>query len=303
MASHVCMRLQIVALLLVLVSATSAERLPVACATSVLADMATQIGGDRIRVLPLVPAGGDAHTYQPGAAEAQALGSARMVVINGLGFEGWFDRLAAAAGFAGSVVVASVGVTPRQMDAACGVGEGQDHTGHDHTVDPHAWLDLANGQRYAENIRDGLIAADPAGTADYRAWTDAYLARLRALDGWTRRQLAAIPAARRVLVTNHDAAGYFAAAYGFTVRAPATALDETVGGQDLARLAGWVREQGVPAVFLEHAKDPRLVARIAEDAGVALGGTLYLDGVPADGLSTYEGMFLLNVRRLVAALQ
>jgi zinc/manganese transport system substrate-binding protein len=296
----------LVPLILVLSAAVAwsveAPRLRVACGSSVLWDMVRNLGGDRVQAIALVPVGSDPHATQPGAAEATALASAQVVVINGLGFEGWFDRLAKESGFAGSVVVASRGVQARQAAGHAG----HDHAGHDHGPgDPHAWMDLANGQIYADNIRDGLIAADPAGRADYTAWAEAYAARLRALDAWTKRQAATLPVAKRRLVTTHDAAGYFAAAYGFEVRAPGASLDDAQpGAQELAAISAWIRAQQVPAVFLETGKNNRLVERLAEDAGVRLGGDLYLDTIPPPeaGPSSYEGMFLLNVRRIVGAL-
>ena len=274
--------------------------LQVVCGNAVVWDIARQIGGDRIRATSLVPPGADPHQFQPTAAEAKALAGADLVVLNGLGFEGWFEPLARESSYRGRVVVASAGCVARQLAAAHGHDHGHDHA-HD---DPHAWMDLANGQRYAENIRDALIAADPAGTADYRAWGDACAASLRTLNNWVKLQIALIPPERRVLVTNHDACGHFAAAYGFTIKAPVTALEDAQpSAKELAALVAWIRDQRVPAVFLEHAKNPQLVLRLAEEAGVRNGGELFLDTILAEGPSSYQGMFLLNVRRIVGALQ
>ncbi len=182
------------------------EPVRVVATFSILGDLVRQVGGDRVAVSTLVGPNGDAHSFVPAPADAQAVASARLVVVNGLGFEGWIDRLIKASGTKATVIVASKGVVP--------IEEGEDGHGHGHAVDPHAWQNVANTKIYIANIRDGLESVDPAGKAAYQANATAYLAKLDALDAEVRAAIAGIPEARRRIVTTHDAFGYFAGPTG-----------------------------------------------------------------------------------------
>ena len=143
-------------------SAQAANELRAVASFSILGDMVKQVGGDRVDVVTLVGPDGDAHVYEPTPADAKNLASSQILFVNGLGFEGWMDRLEKSSGFKGKVVVASTGVKPRTMI--------EEEGGKEETItDPHAWQDLANGKLYVVNIRDGLIAADPDGKAVYEA--------------------------------------------------------------------------------------------------------------------------------------
>src|SRR5690606_20830209 len=166
---------------------------------SVLGDMVARIGGERIALKVLVGPDGDAHGFEPSPADASALGAAGIVFVNGLGFEPWMEKLAAASGYRGPLIAASAGVIPREMQ----------EDGHTHT-DPHAWQDLANGAIYVRNIEAALASADPAGKSVYEANAAALLAELAGLDRWTRAEIGAVPAAKRKVITSHDAFGYFA---------------------------------------------------------------------------------------------
>lgn len=286
------------------------ERLPVVATFSILADIAQRVGGDRIAVRTLVGPGGDAHTYQPSPADARAVAEARLLVTNGLGMEGWMDRLVRAAGFKGRVAVASGGIAVQTMTEE----EGHDH-GHGRAQrkrvkpavvsDPHAWQSLANGDRYARNIAESLIAIDPAGAETYRANYAAYSAELAALDAWVRSELAGVPAAKRRIITSHDAFGYFGTAYGVELLSPVGFSTEAEpSAADVANLIRQIREQGVKAIFVETISDPRLVEQIAREAGGAVGGTLYSDslskaGGPAD---SYIKMFRYNVATMKAGM-
>ncbi|MCF7984003.1 MAG: zinc ABC transporter substrate-binding protein [Thiohalocapsa sp.] len=181
------------------------EPLPVVASFSILGDLTAAVGGDRVAVTTLVGPGGDVHVYAPTPADARRLGEARVFIANGLGFEGWMARLTEAAGFDGHVIMAAEGIEPRLTDAG--------------DTDPHAWQDPANGARYIENIRDGLIAADPTGADGYHERAARSLAALAALSDRMRDTLSAIPPERRKVVTSHDAFGYFGAAFG-TGRVP-----------------------------------------------------------------------------------
>lgn len=269
---------------------------------SILADLAREVGGERVRVDVLVGPNGDAHVFQPTPADAKRLAQAQVVVANGLGFEGWMARLVKAAGYRGEVVVASRGVTPLPLSRGA---EKPGHHHHQDDVDPHAWQDAASVRHYVENIAAAFIGADASGAAYYRARRDDYLGRLGVLDDELRSALGAIPAARRKVVTSHDAFGYFARAYGLQFLAPVGVnTDAEASAADVARLIRQIRQERIPAVFLESISDPRLVERVKAETGAKIGGTLYSDALsPAGGpASTYLEMMRHNLRTLTTAL-
>ncbi len=292
------------ALLMVLFALVAAgEPIPVITGNTIVHDLATRIGGDRFVVTCLLKPGVDPHAYQPVPDDIRRLAAAKIVIINGLGFEGWFENLAKEARFSGTLVVATTGITPLNMSEAC--TGGHDHHQHD-VVDPHAYNSLRQGVRYAENIRDALIAADPAGADGLRSRAAAVIDELRRVDGWATAELAAIPKAQRTIVTNHGALAYFAKDYGFTIRSPNTALEDSQpSAKQIAELVAFIREQGVKGVFLEYGKNPKLIEQIAAESGVRVGTELYLDGVgPLDGATgTYIGVFKTNVQAILSALR
>jgi zinc/manganese transport system substrate-binding protein len=283
-------------------AANGAEPLRVVATFSILADLAREIGGERVRVDALVGPDGDAHVYQPSPADAKRLARAQVVVANGLGFEGWMARLVKAAGYRGEVVVASHGVTPRPLARSGGKAGGQ-HRQDD--VDPHAWQDVANVRQYAENIAAAFARADPEGAAYYRTRRAGYLDRLGALEAELRAGLNAIPAGRRKVVTSHDAFGYFARAYGLEFLAPVGVnTDAEASAADVAKLIRQIRQEHIPAVFLESISDPRLLERVKAETGARIGGSLYSDALsPVGGpASTYLEMMRHNLRTLSTAL-
>ncbi|HEX3495032.1 MAG TPA: metal ABC transporter substrate-binding protein [Methylocella sp.] len=276
------------------VRAQTPAKLPVVATFSILADFARNVGGERIDAAALVGPDGDTHVYQPKPADAEKLGAARLILVNGLGLEGWIDRLIKASGAKAPVVVATKGIKPQQMRE-----EGRIE------LDPHAWQSIADAKIYVANIRDGLIAADPAGEAAYRANTEKYLGRLDTLEAEVKREIAKIPPGRRQIITTHDAFGYFGTAYGFRFIAPEGVSTETeASARDVAKIIRQIKAQKIPAVFLENVTDPRLARSIAAESGATVGGTLYSDALsPPDGpASTYIDMMRNNVRELSAAL-
>jgi zinc/manganese transport system substrate-binding protein len=266
------------------------DALPVVASFSILADFLRVLGGARLALTTLVGPDGDAHVYEPTAADARALAKARLVVVNGLGFEGWMERLIRASKTRASICVASAGVAPRQLDGA---------------ADPHAFQDVGNARRYVENIRDALAAADPAGAADYAAAATAYLRELDALDADIRAAVARLPNERRRIVATHDAFGYFSARYGLEFIAPqGVSTEAEASARDAARIVDVIRREKVTAVFLENIANPRLLRAIAADSGAKIGGTLYSDALsPPDGpAATYIAMMRHNVKELTDAL-
>ncbi|MDG4552489.1 MAG: metal ABC transporter substrate-binding protein [Candidatus Contendobacter sp.] len=288
-----------------------AEPLRVVATFSILADMVKNIGGEDVAVTTLVGADGDAHVYEPTPADAKAVGNAQLVVVNGLGFEGWMDRLVKSSAYKGEIVVASQGVAPRQMaeekDEQAKKHHGKDRQeGHDHgAIDPHAWQDLANGQIYVNNLMAALAKADPTRAEAYRRRGEAYRAQLQETDRWVRAQLAAVPPAKRKVITSHDAFGYFGAAYGVEFLAPmGWNTENEPSAQEIATLIRQIKQEGTRALFVENMSDPRLIKRIADEAGGVVGGTLYSDALaPAGQLGdSYIGLFRYNVPALAAAM-
>ncbi len=274
--------------------AQAPEKLPVVATFSILADFARNVGGERIEVMALVGPNGDTHVYQPKPADAKELGAARLILVNGLGLEGWIDRLIKASGAKAPVVVAANEIKPQQMR----------EEGH-LELDPHAWQSIANAKIYVANIRDALIAADPEGASAYRANADTYLGKLDALDKEVRAEIAKIPPGRRQIITTHDAFGYFGTAYGFRFIAPEGVSTETeASARDVAKIIRQIKASNIPAVFLENVTDPRLVRNIATESGAKVGGTLYSDALssPDGPAATYIEMMHNNIRELSAAL-
>ncbi|QQS10611.1 MAG: zinc ABC transporter substrate-binding protein [Rhodospirillales bacterium] len=303
----------------VAVPASAQQRLKVVASFSILGDMVREIGGDRVELTTLVGPDQDAHTYQPTPSDARALAAARVLVVNGLGFEGWIDRLARAAPFAGTRVVASAGVaTIAGAAAGHGHGHGHAHGGGEESLstrktqaapkaapDPHCWQDVANGARYARNIAQALVAADAANAAHYRQRADAYDRRLTELDAWVRAQIGTVPAAKRKVITGHDAFGYFARAYGVAFRAPVgISTENEPSARDVAALIRQIRSEGIKALFIENMSNPKLVEQIARDAGGVVGPALHVDALskPGGPADTYERMFRHNVPALVAGM-
>ena len=284
------------AALLLAAPATAQDRLKVVATFSIVGDLVKNVGGDRLDLTMLVGPNADAHVYSPSPTDARKLADAKLIVVNGLGFEGWIERLVKASGSKAPIVVAANGVKPRRV---------ADGHGHSHGSDPHAWQSVANVKLYVGNIRDGLIAADPTGKAAYEANATAYLAKLDALDREVRDAVAKIPADRRRVITTHDAFGYFQDAYGLEFIAPqGVSTESEASAKDVARIIAQIKRQKIPAIFMENISDPRLLKRIADETGAKAGGTLYSDALtdqkgPAP---SYIDLIRHNLKQIAAAL-
>ena len=269
---------------------------PRAVATfSILGDFAINVGGERVALATLVGPNGDVHVFAPTPGDVKTIAAANIILVNGLGLEGWIDRLIAASATRALVVVASWGITPRSGTRAQDRG----------ASDPHAWQSVANAKLYVGNIRDGLIAIDAAEKKIFEANANTYLAKLDALDGEIRAAIEAIPSARRKVITAHSAFGYFGDAYGIEFIAPeGLSTEAEPSARDIAKLIEQIRRQNVPALFLENVADSRLLQRIGAETGVRIGGRLYSDALsPPDGpAASYIEMMRSNLRELTRAL-
>lgn len=318
-----------------------AEPVKAVATFSILGDMVAEVGGERVAVTTLVGPGGDAHVYQPTPRDARTVAEADVVFINGLGFEGFLERLIEAAEYKGTVVTAAATVKPiesseeedheeshaeagheadddhghdhgaeKTAEAVHASDQGHDahddHAGHDHgDLDPHAWQSVANAVLYVEEIREGLCAVDVEGCPTFEANAARYTAELMALDAEIRSRIGAVPPAQRFVVTSHDAFGYFGAEYGVQFLAPqGISTDSEASAQDVAGLIRQIRETGVKTVFLEAMVDPRLIEQIGREGGATVGGQLFSDALsaPGGGGESYIAAMRHNVDALVRGM-
>jgi zinc/manganese transport system substrate-binding protein len=284
------------------IPSSAGERLKVVTSFSILADITKAIGGEAVDVVSLIEAGADAHLFEPRPNDIKRLSDADIIIMNGLGFEPWLDRFKSSSGRTPLRVMAAEGITPLDFDDH---NHAVDSTSDHEIFDPHAWQDVNNVRIYARNITTALSARDP----DHRALYNENLARydeaLLKLDQNIRTAIAAIPPARRKLVTTHDAFGYFARAYGIKMIAPlGVAPEAQPSAKDLARIIRQIRAEAIPAIFLETMIDPRLAQQLAAESGAKIGGTLYSDTLSAKNgpAGTYITMMETNIRALTDAL-
>jgi zinc/manganese transport system substrate-binding protein len=272
------------------VAARAQDRVNVVTSFSILGDFAKNVGGERVSVTTLVGPDGDVHVYTPAPADAKKIADAKLLVVNGLGLEGWLPRLLQASGSKAPIIIATKNIAPLKL--------GSD-------ADPHAWQSVANAKIYVTNIRDALGAADPADAETFRANAERYLAALDVLDREVREAIGRIPPARRKVISTHDAFGYFASAYGIEFVAPlGVSTESEASAHDIAGIITQIKTAKIPAVFLENISDPRLIRQIAAETGARVGGTLYSDiltGEKGDA-PTYIDMVRHNIRALTSAL-
>jgi zinc/manganese transport system substrate-binding protein len=283
------------AVLLVGTSAHGQDRISVAATFSILGDFVENVGGDRIEVTTLVGPNSDVHVYSPTPNDAKRLAAAKAVFINGLGLEGWITRLITASGTKAPVLIASAGIKTRNIDTDPGSKE----------PDPHAWQSVAKAKEYVANIRDGLDAIDPAGKATYDDNGTAYIGKLDALEKEIVTAIGKIPADRRKIITTHDAFGYFGDAYGMSFIAPeGISTDADPTAKDVGKIIAQIKQQRIPAVFMENVTDPRLIQQIARETGAKIGGTLYSDALSGSSgpAASYIDMMRHNLIEFSKAL-
>ena len=263
--------------------------------TTFLTDITRNVAGDRVKVESLLPVGADPHSYQPTPQDVAKIEQSKLLIINGAEYEHFLEALLENAGGERDIIEASSGLRLR-TDAES-----------EHGVDPHLWLDPNNVIIYVENIREGLTHFDPDGAAIYQSNADAYVAQLEALDTWINEHVSQIPPERRLLVTNHEALGYFAERYGFTVIGavlPSVSSDASTSAGQMAELIEQIKSSGTPAIFLDEVENPALAQQIADETGVKIVADLHLESL-TDGppTATYIDMMKHNVTQIVNALR
>ncbi|WP_114974119.1 metal ABC transporter substrate-binding protein [Rhodoferax ferrireducens] len=286
-------------------TATAADKIPVTASFSILGDLARVVGGERVTITTLVGPDQDAHTFEPKPTDAKAILNTRLLLTNGLGFEPWANKLAKSAGYKGETVVASKGVKARRRVEEA---EAKGHGGHgDHEeADPHAWQNPNNVVIYVRNIAVGLSKVDPSGAAIYQGNAEAYVKELQTLDAWAQAQFAAIPTAKRKVITSHDAFGYFAAHYQIKFLAPQGVNTEAEpSAKQVAQLIKQIQREKIRAVFVENMSNPKLIDQLSKDAGATVGASLYADALSAPDQpgATYLHMMRHNVTQLAAGMK
>ncbi|MBM4068090.1 MAG: hypothetical protein FJ271_03985 [Planctomycetes bacterium] len=291
-------------------SAWRPGKLRVGATYSVLGDLVKNVAGDSADVVILVGPNGDAHTFEPTPKDGVSLAEADVIFENGVGFEAWLDKLHSSSKSKAKRVVVTEGLELREGECHHAHKPGEKHEHKDeHEDDPHVWHDVKNAIHMVGVIRDALAEADPPNAPKYKANADAYLAKLQALDAWVVEKVATLPKQNRKLVTSHDTFGYFAARHDFDVVGTLLTSVSTEASDPssatFAKLVESVKAARVPAIFAENVHNPRLMERLAKEAGVKLAPPLFTDalGQPGSEGDTYEKMIRHNVTVIVEALK
>lgn len=269
--------------------------LKILASTTFLADITQNIAGDRLVVTALLPVGSDPHAYQAAPSDVARITESDLLILNGLEYEHFIESLLENSGGDRLIIEATAGLSPNE-DAES-----------EHGVDPHMWLDPNLVIIYVENIRNGLIEIDPDGAEIYNNNATAYIEKLKDLDAWIVEQVNQIPLERRLLVTNHEALGYFAKRYGFEITGsviPSFSSNAAPSAKEMANLIDEIKKFNVPAIFLDTAENDTIAKQVADETNVMIIGDLHLEslteGAPA---GTYIDMMKYNVSRIVEVLK
>ncbi|HEY4192915.1 MAG TPA: zinc ABC transporter substrate-binding protein AztC [Mesorhizobium sp.] len=302
---HAALALSVITLTGFAAPAAFAEPLKVVASFSIIGDLAKNVGGDRVQITTVVGPDGDAHVYEPKPADAVAMTKADVVLVNGLHFEGFLQRLVDASATKAAVVELTKGVTPIEFKPEFAEEDAAPEGGHG-VIDPHAFQSIPNAMIYVKNIADAFCAADSDGCVSYQTNAAAYTKKLETLDGQVRAVIDSIPENKRVVITSHDAFGYFEHTYGLTFLAPqglSTESEPSAG--DVAKLVDQIKQDKAAAIFVENITNPKLIERISSETGIKVGGELFSDALsPADGpASTYIDMMHNNIAQIKGAIQ
>lgn len=288
----------------VLAQAAWAEPLRISSLSTVMADLARDIGGERVDVVEIVKPGMDPHIFEPSPGDLKTISGSRILLASGLGFEGYLDKLRDTLTKSGVRVVAG-GDVVEPIEGGCADHDHSDHDHHHHgSADPHWWHSISNTQAVARQVRDALIDADPSGRGAYEANAEALDNRLADLSRWVRLQLATLPKANRVLVTSHDALGYFAKDHGFEILpVQGISTSDQPSSKKIRALIEDIKARQVKAIFAESIENPKVLEQITAETGAKPGGVLHADGLGKGDARTYEGMMRANVTTILGALQ
>lgn len=279
--------------LFTLVSSQSQDKMRIVSSASIFQDMVAKIGGDKVESLSIVPIGGDPHLYEPKPSDAQLVKSADIILVNGLTFEGWINKLIDNSGTSAQTYTITNGVNVIQSDT------------YENAADPHAWMDANNGLVYIKNIKDALIQNDPKNEDFYTQNYNSYKKEIAELDKYILEAIKTIPEKKRILVTSHDAFAYYGKRYGLELNAlKGISTEAEIQMSDMVRVKNRIRDSGVPAIFVESTIDPKVIQQIAKDNNIDVGGELFADSLgdkDSEG-ATYTSMLRYNTDVIVNAL-
>ena len=284
----------IISFCLILNIAQAQEKLNIVASASMISDMAEQIIGPLHDVQMIVPIGGDPHLHEPTPSNARMVASADLVLINGLTFEGWITELIDNSGTSASIITVTKGTQPLTSQT------------YKNSADPHAWMDVSNALVYVDNIAQAMIQLDPENATSYEERLANYKAELTALDKEIETTIQSIPEQQRILITSHDAFQYYGKKYGIRLEAIiGISTEAQAQTADIKRVNKVIREQGVPAIFIESTINPKMMQQLAQDNKISIGGKLYADslGDKDSPASTYVDMMRYNTETIAAALK
>jgi ABC-type Zn uptake system ZnuABC Zn-binding protein ZnuA len=284
--------------------ANASEKFMIASFSTVLTEIAQQVGANHVSVAGLVKPGQDPHEYQPTPSDLKQAADAKLILLSGKHLEHYLDKIQQATGAKAESLAVGDALPSLKMKADPDESQAAAAEQNGMIDDPHWWNSVANVEKATMIVRDALTKLDPADRADYEKNAKAYLAKLDALDAWAKRKVAELPRDKRKLVTSHDAFQYLAKDYGFTVYAIEGVSTETEpSNRHVAALIDDITNQHVKAIFLENTLNPKVSTEITRETGAKIGGSLYADGLGEGDGSTYEGMFRHNISTIVDSLK
>ena len=274
-------------------AATAKADLTVVSLSTITTDLARNIGGSHVKVEAIIGPGVDPHALEPTPGDVRKVADANIVLFTGKGIEGYLTKLEEASG--NSAKFLDVGTVIPSLTMS---------EGRKSVEDPHWWHSVENMKKAARAVADAFETADPSNAATYKKNTMAYLASLEELQRWIRVKLADLPRSKRKLVTSHDALGYFARDYGFTIYpVKGIATNEEPSSEHVKEIIEVIRGQGVKAVFFESIENPQAIKQISRETDAKTGYTLYSDGLGATEAANYDSMMRHNVSAIVDGLK
>lgn len=294
------LRLSGLIILALTVFSSAQDKLRVSSFSTILTEIAEQVGGDRVVVTGHVKPGVDPHEFEPKPGDLKKVGDAQIILVSAKHLEGYVGKLKESTGTKGTLIEVGDRFASLKMKPE----PGHEGHGHDSDEDPHWWHSLASMQKAVKVVRDAFIKAEPASAPVFNANTVKYLAKLDALQKWTKTELAKLPRDQRKLVTSHDAFQYFARENGFTIYAiEGLSTADQPSSKKVGEIIATIKAQGVKAIFSEKIENPKVLKEITRESGAKLGGELHADGLGEGDAATYEGMYKHNVETIVNALK
>ncbi len=267
--------------------------LNVASLSTITTDIARNVGGDVVKVIPVIKSGVDPHAFQPSPLDVKQIESADLVLITGKGLEGYLTKLEEAVGNKVKFVDTGRTISPLRLEEEGRMVE-----------DPHWWHSIENVKKATLVVKKHFVGADPANSEMYEKNAAAYLSTLTALEKWAKQEVSKLPHEKRKLVTSHEAFQYFARDFGFKIYAiEGVSTDDQPSSKKITELITTIRNEGVKAVFFESVENPKVVGEITKETGAKVGGQLYADGLGDNEASTYPGMVRHNVTTIVESLK